>query len=330
MCSKHLILVLFFAGLVELQLYGQIDSLKGKINLKIFSNFHYGLTREDNSTAFDIKRAYFGYEQDLGGNFSAQVKLDIGSPDDLSQFSLIRRYTYFKNASLKYEKDKITAWFGLFDMLQYKLQEDFWNYRYIYKSFQDEHKYGPSADLGTGIRYRWNNIFSSDLVISNGEGYKDLQTDRSYDLGFGSTVSTLQGIILRAYYDFIIKDRIQYDLSFFAAYSRLKYRLAAEYNLRYNSSFYENHNLTGWSWYGTYIINDKWEIFGRYDILHSNVLIDENLPWDIYNDGSAIIAGFQFSPIKKVRISPNYQDWFPYARNTDNHSFFYLNLQFEI
>ena len=51
------------------------------------------------------------------------------------------------------KQGNIKTWFGLFDMLQFKVQEKFWGYRYLYKSYMDEYRFGSSADLGTGIQY---------------------------------------------------------------------------------------------------------------------------------------------------------------------------------
>jgi hypothetical protein len=150
---------------------------KGEPILRVFADFYKGLNKVDNSTAFEIKRVYLGYRGRINEYFSAEAKLDIGSPEDLSQYSLVRRYAYFKTAELRYKKDRLTLHLGLFNTLEFNLQEKAWGYRYLYKSFMDEHKFGPSADIGIGAEYKLNEYFNFDLVISNGEGYKNLQSD---------------------------------------------------------------------------------------------------------------------------------------------------------
>jgi hypothetical protein len=50
-------------------------------------------------------------------------------------------------------------------------------------------------------------------------------------------------------------------------------------------------------------------------------------PWNLQEDGSAIISGIQYTPIKHVKIALNYQDWVPYAANMDNESYVFLNLE---
>src|SRR6056297_675274 len=76
---------------------------RGTVSGRIYSNFNYGLNAPKRSTAFELTRAYFGYEMQISQHFSAEVKLDVGSPDDVSEFSRLRRYDYFKNAGVTYQ-----------------------------------------------------------------------------------------------------------------------------------------------------------------------------------------------------------------------------------
>jgi len=328
---------LFLLGIAVLLLYGlhqpcsgQETALKGTPSLRVFSNFKKGITESDPSSAFEVRRVYLGYSGAINEHFSADVKLDIGSPEDLSQYSLIRRYAYFKSAGLNYKKGRLNAYFGLFDMQQFKTQEQFWGYRYIAKSFQDEYKFGPSADLGAGIKYQINDFLEVDATISNGEGYNNLQADDNYNKGFGLTFKNKQGVIIRGYYDFIKKETLQNDLVLFAGYQNSLFKLGGEYNRKFNSSFLSDHDLLGYSFYGTYFLNDKWEVFGRYDILRSNKAESDNQPWNLARDGSAVISGLQYKPVKGVYMSLNYQDWVSIAKNGTDKAFLYFNLQFEL
>ena len=298
--------------------------------LRVFSNFHAGLKASDRSTAFEVTRVYLGYKHSISDHFEAEVKLDIGSPEDLSEYSLIRRYAYFKTASLSYHSGKFDAWFGLFDMLAFKEQENLWGYRYIYKSFQDEYKFGPSADIGAGVQYAITDYLKADIVVSNGEGYKNMQSDNSYKTGIGVTLNPMKNVILRVYYDFNHKDITQSTYAFFAGYDPGKFRIGAEYNLQKNFAFLDLHDLQGYSLYGTWRFSDQWEVFGRYDWLNSNISPPEEVPWNLNRDGSAIISGVQFSPVKGVKFSVNYQGWYSYAANGPDKSFLYLDLEFKL
>jgi len=60
-----------------------------------------------------MQRAYIGYEYHLNENFYTQIKLDIGSPENISEFARIRRYAYFKNTMLRYKKNRMQIVFVL-------------------------------------------------------------------------------------------------------------------------------------------------------------------------------------------------------------------------
>ena len=323
------LLLVFFS----INLYSQEEETKfnpsGKVYGKIFSNFHYQIS-EENESAFAVERAYFGYEHILSENFTVNLKLDIGSPNQESSYDILKRYAYFKNAALIYNKDKLTLSFGLIDLYHYKIQEKFWGHRYIYKSFMDEHKFGASADLGASASYKFNDFILADLTVMNGEGYNQLQTDNTYKTGFGITVLPLEGLTTRFYVDYTEQDEIQTTWSGFIGYNFKKIaKLGVEYNYQVNNKYVIDHDLQGFSSYASYNLFEKWELFVRYDKLWSNTIEGEPYEWNINKDGSAIIAGIQFSPIKNIRIAANYQDWYPYAQNLDNESYFYLNLEYK-
>ncbi|MBI9037899.1 MAG: hypothetical protein JEY97_07190 [Bacteroidales bacterium] len=330
------IFVLIICFLISTQITAQKTDTStfkphGKPIIKIFSNFHTLLTNGKENSAFEIKRAYFGYSYQLSNEFSVIIKLDIGSPDDESQYSLLKRYAYFKNAALKYKKGKLCFNFGLIDLLQFNVQETFWGHRYIYKSFQDEHKFGSSADIGVNIIYEFNEKISVDFTIMNGEGYVRLQTDDTYKSALGITFKPLKNLITRIYYDFTSKNITQSTLSAFAGYRFLKkFSLGFELNYESNYQFLKNKNMTGISTYSFYEISKKFQLFGRYDRLSSNIIKNGENPWNLLNDGSAIIAGLQFTPIKNVKISLSYQDWVPYAENMSNESYIFVNFEYKI
>lgn len=298
----------------------------GDVSARIFTHFNYSLDGSS-STAFEVRRAYLGYQRRLDEHFSAEVRLDIGSIDDQSEFSLIRRYTYFKNAYLSYQRGNVQTWFGLFDMLQFRVQERFWGYRYLYKSFMDEHRFGSSADLGAGIQYEPGEMLSTDLIISNGEGYQNLQFDTNYRLGAGITVRPFKGMILRGYYTMYTGEIPQITVSGFTGYRRDQLRFGAEYNHQFNFQFNEGLDRYGYSVYATVVISEKWEAFARYDQVYSNILSEEENPWNLANDGSAVITGLQYTPVRFVHLALNYQDWVGYAENSGSEPYLFLNIE---
>lgn len=297
----------------------------------VYTDFYTGINQGNNPSAFEVTRAYLGYQFEMSEHFSTKIQLDIGSPDDVSQYSLLRRFAYFKDAYLQYQKGKITVRFGIIPLHQFKLQEKIWAHRYIYKSVMDEHGLGSSADLGVSLIYEPDDFIEFDLTLMNGEGYSNLQTDFSYKAGFGLTLKPWKGLIIRWYADAIEKYEPLLTIVNFVGYQvDEKFIFGFEYDLKYNSGFEKRHNIEALSTYLTYIFSDQWQVFGRYDKVLSNIVDGEERPWNLSNDGSALIAGVQFKPIEKVKIAVDYQDWFPYASNLENSSFVYLNLEFRI
>lgn len=332
---KNLFLVLFIAGLtINGKNFGQsADSIQLNSSPEligtVYSNFHSELGEQNN--AFNITRAYLGFQTQIASQYSVKIVLDIGSPDDLSAYSRIKRYAYFKNASLNYNTGKVTLRFGLISTYLFKVQEKFWQRRYLYKMLADEHHLGSSADLGASVEYSINKKLNADLSFMNGEGYSHLQLDNAFKTGFGLTYFPFKFLILRGFYDFVAKDQIsQGTLALFAGFQIKNFNFGSEFNYRINHSHQPNNNITGYSFYTKYHLAKKWEAFGRYDILTSNSLQGMDYGWNYSNDGSAIIAGIEFQPIRKVRLALNYQDWVPYPPNLESRYFIFLNLEFKI
>jgi hypothetical protein len=300
---------------------------EGSPILRIFANVHSGLTDADPSRAFEVRRAYIGYKFKFDAHFSTELKLDIGSPEEISEFARLRRYAYFKTAALYWEKNRWTVRAGIIDTEHYRRQEKYWKHRYIYKSMQDEHRFGPKADLGTTVLCRPFRRLELDASIMNGEGYTNLQTDNAFKGSLGISYFPVSSILLRVYCDIIKQDIQQSTFSSFAAYRHKKVTAGAEYNRKVNRDSRQDHNQTGLSAYLSYDINEKFEVFGRYDRLSSNLPAEYGKPWNLHEDGSAIIAGIQYRPISHVKLALNYQDWVPYAANMANKSYLFINLE---
>jgi hypothetical protein len=187
----------------------------------------------------------------------------IGSPNDLSEYSRIRRYAYFKTAALYYEHNKLFFKCGIFDIDHFDLQERFWNHRYIYKSFQDEHRFGNKADLGASFHYRFLPVLSADITIMNGEGYTDLQRDNSFKTGTGITFTPHASWIFRVFFDFVKKTEFESTISMFGGYTRNPVAVGFEYNHKINRYDLDGYNQSGISSYIMYQINERFELFAR-------------------------------------------------------------------
>ena len=55
---------------------------------KIFSNFNYNLSQEENNfKAFEVNRAYLGYSHSLSDDFKAKVTFDVGNNSSGSAYT---------------------------------------------------------------------------------------------------------------------------------------------------------------------------------------------------------------------------------------------------
>jgi hypothetical protein len=298
----------------------------GKVYGKIFTNFNTSLQGSEKQTAFEVRRAYLGYEYLISPQFSAEIKLDIGSPND-AEYSLLRRFGYFKTAAVYYQPlEPIKLTFGLQDAVQFKVQEKFWKRRYIAKPFMDEYDFGPSADIGAKVQLQMD-FFDVDVAFFNGEGYSSLQNDDTFKGALGITAYPVKGFVTRIYGDISSKSVNQSTAVLFAGYSNNLFSIGGEYAWHWNREFQDNHDVYGYSVTGDLLILPATRIFARYDKIDSNILNGESVPWNLANDETALTAGIEYIPIKNIRIAANYQDHYPAAKNAELVSAIFLNIE---
>lgn len=325
---KGIVILLLFFSYYS---YSQENEFQpyGKPFATLYANFHKGITgTATDEAAFELVRGYLGYEYFISKEFYAKINLDVGSPEDVSPYSKLRRYAYFKNAYLKYTKSNFNIEFGLISLKLFKLQEDIWERRYLMKTLADEYRFGSSADLGANFHYTFNKYIDADLTMMNGEGYSSLQMDNVFKYAIGSTLKFPKNFTSRIMYDFMKDGLYETTLLLFVSYDRnKKWNLAGEYVYRQNDGWDENHNRSGLSVYGKYNINSKYQFFARYDMVRSNILEGDTNPWNLSNDGTAFVAGIQFHPVKNIKLALNYHDWYPWAANVDGGGFIYLDLE---
>ncbi len=298
----------------------------------IFANFHQGITdAASDESAFELVRGYIGYEYNFSPNFYAKVNLDIGSPEDLSEYSKERRYAYFKNAFLRYSEGKLRLEFGLISLKEYKLVEQVWERRYLMKTLADEYSIGTSADLGMNFSYKFSPHIDADFTIMNGEGYNNVQTDGIFKYALGTTIKFPKNLTSRLYYDFTNDDILQSTYHIFISYDfNGKANVATEALYRKNEKWKEEQDRYGISIFAKYNITTQYQIFARFDKIASNKLDGEENPWNLAKDGTALVAGIQYEPIKKIKMALNYHDWVPYAANGETKAFIFLNLEVKL
>lgn len=298
-------------------------SFTGKPIVTIFANVHSGLGRANGDAGFDLERSYLGYQFSVTDQLSGKVIFDIG-PSKVAGSDL-ERIAYIKNAMLTWKTGSFTLDFGLIGLEQFNIQEKFWGYRYIWKSFQDEYKFNSSADMGIIGKYKLNEWLAADVTLINGEGYKKINKDNHFRYGAGMTLTPLKSLTLRAYWDLYNGDgdgsENQQSLALFAGYKHTKLNVGVEYNKLFNAKFKSEEDLNGYSAYATVNLWKKFALLGRYDHLSSKN--------DYFSgDEQRGLAGLQYSPNKYLQLSPNFQIVKPREGKAD--SYLFLNLCFKL
>jgi hypothetical protein len=274
----------------------------------IFSDFNYSFNKSGNASAFEITRAYLGYEYFLSKKFYTRITLDVADPGTGG----LQMTDFLKFAYLQYKSEKLSARFGMVPTTMYSLQESVWGYRYIAKTFQDAYKLGPSADLGASVEYSPVSFVSVDFAMFNGEGFKRIQTDSTFKTALGVTIKPVKGLSLRAYYDIMDDNIAQTTTAFFAGYAVKKFRAGFEYSFQNNNEMKNEHDLSGFSFFSSLGVSEKITLFARYDYLKSGIPASSTDPWNKNRDGQVIFAGFDYTPVKGVRIAPVLQEYIPY------------------
>lgn len=295
----------------------------GKPIIRVFSNAHTSFSDGASTSAFELTRVYLGYEHSFSENITGTVIYDVGNPG----VGKLQMTAYVKNAFLNYRYNSLSVDFGMIPTTQFKVQENFWGYRYLEKVFQDAYDFASSADLGASVTYRVNNALSLDVALYNGEGYKKVQSDDFMKPAIGITLTPVKELTVRAMADFMGKDSAQVTYAGFVGFQSGKISLAAEYNYQKNHLMIDGNDYFGPSFYATYVASHKVKVFARYDDLQSKTPSGQTENWNLDGDGQLVMAGIEYSPVKGIKLSPNFRGWNPADESASFVSTLMLNCE---
>lgn len=323
--KKHVILAGLLACMgISLQAQeSKPEESKGKAIIQVFGNFNSEFDADNCNYGFELERSYLGYEYKLENELSLKAVMDVGKSADVDDY---HRLAYIKNAMLSWKTGGLTLNGGLISTTQFNFQEKFWGYRYIMKSFQDQYKFGSSADLGISATYKFNDRISADAIIVNGEGYKKIQQNNGLNYGLGLTVNPISNFYVRLYGGLNtsgeFEDKNIANIATFAGYKSDKFTMGVEYNYMQNSSFDSNADKDGYSIFASVKLSKTTELYARFDELSSKN------DWNYVADESAAIVGAQFKLGKYVKIAPNFRINMPKAEGAENYCSAYISCYF--
>ena len=301
----------------------QTEEPKGKAIVQVFGNFHSGFGENNNDRGFELERSYLGYEYKIGHSLTVKGVMDIGKSSNVSDY---HRIAYIKNAMVSWKNGNFTLNGGLISTTQFNFQEKFWGFRYVMKSFQDQYKFGSSADLGLSVSYKFADWFSADAIVVNGEGYKKIQKNDGLNYGLGATFTPLKGLNIRLYSGLNESGEEGkadiVNMAAFVGYKCDRFTIGVEYNHLLNASNKEGNDQYGYSAFASAKVSRNADVYLRFDDLYSKE------DWNISKDEQAAIIGAQFKLGKYVKIAPNFRMNRPKANSADNCYSAYVNCYF--
>ena len=292
---------------------------------KVFFNHTTDLA-EGGINAFNMKRAYLTYSDDVSEDVSYKMTYDMGENDAGSAHT-----AFLKVAMMKWKTGLGNVTIGMQGMNMFKTMENTWGHRFIAKMPMDTYGYSASADLGVGITRSFGSV-STSALITNGGGYKKVESDSHKKISlhavYGeSKLNKKDGFNFGTSYSLEPSDVDSTSIEninvtgLFAGYAGKGFRCGFEFDNRWvfqENEFDENSNII--SVYGTYQLNDKLSILARLDQVDT----------DISSDGGgvqAIIAGVHHSAAKGLTIAPTVRTTIPEGGDAENS--IVLNFQFK-
>ena len=296
---------------------------KGKAIVSVFANYNMAMQNGVSKCGFQLDRTYLGYQYSLGNGLELKAVMDIGKPSGVDDYHYV---AYIKNAQVSWKHKGLILAGGMISTTQFNMQEKFWGYRYIYKSFQDQYKFGSSADLGLMVAYKFADWVSADVIMTNGEGYKKVQGDLGFQYGLGLTFMPVEGLSVRLYgglNDATAEGKSDvYNYAAFVGYKNKRFSLGGEFAMMQNSGNVEHRNQLGCSVYGSVKAHKMVDVYARWDMLTSND------GWNAAKDEQAVIAGAQVKLGKYVKVAPNFRMTIP--KEGENKYMAYVSCYFSL
>ena len=287
----------------------------GKIFGLLFADYHTTFSGGENISVFEITRSYLGFDYSFSKTIMSRVMYD-GMTQSVN--GKIMSIGYLRNAFLQYDNGKLMLRGGLIGVEQLSMADKFWNYRYISKPPIDYSGAVYSVDLGFMAKYQISDAVSVDLGLLNGKGYKDVAPDTTLKITSGISVKPVKNFMFRGYYDMMGPGgERQMTFSITGAYLGPVFSLGAEYFRQNNHLTEVGEDYSGVSIFSAVKIAEKFSVFARYDNIGSVTVEGEADPWNLSKDGTNLFIGFDYSPVKNVRISPNFTGFTPDDEDAD-------------
>jgi hypothetical protein len=348
---RHSLILAFLSTLLA----GQIVHAQGKFGGYMFGDYFYNVARDTafrranlpnaavngqkDLQAFQIRRIYFTYDNDISENFATRFRLE----SDLTAGS---KETDANNKVTVFVKDAFLTWknifegsnliFGLQPTSAFDISEAAWGYRSLEKTIMDLRGVIPSRELGVSLKGKliesgainyWATI-ANNTGTSNPNGVvADVDKFKRYSVNL--QFKPTDQFQITAYGSYLARPNTNLagsttvppasvtngtlTTALFAGYAEKdKYSIGVEGFLASTANGMTNSSVTpstmkaanamGISVFGWANVSTDLAIVGRYDYFDPNT--DGNVKGDLRN---YFLAGLSYKPDKNVAITPNVQ-----------------------
>lgn len=309
-----------FSLLISANLYSQEKG--GKLWGYVFGDYYFKVSGDSTGgstqysgypnsfQAFEIRRAYLGYDYTFNDKFSAQFLLE-GNDKILtnSRLGIFIKTAYvewkaFDNASFSIGLIPTPTW-------SWALNEKTWNYRSIEKTILDMRGLGNASDLGIATRGKFDKAgnYGFGFMIGNGNGQR-LETNK-FKKYYGTLYAKpVSGLSIEAYGDYEPNtgDKNKTTLKGFVSYQQKKFTIGAEAiqqtqkNAGGTNIDIVPFGITGFVWGTLYAKKDVpvLNAFARFDYYDPDSKNDS-----LGYKENFITVGLDYMPIENVHIMPN-------------------------
>ena len=306
-------------------------SAQGKFSGYVFGDYFYNVAKDSAFSklsrtvvpgskafnAFQIRRFYFTYDNDISEKFTARLRLEgnaiaseLGSSGTASRLS-------GSSLSQLFVKDAYVMWkniftgsnliFGIQPTTAFDISEGVWGYRSLEKTIMDLRGIISSRDMGLALRGKFDDagMFQYWIMVGNNSGNDDAVNRNNKRASLNLQIKPAKNVIVDLNGDYIGRPDINDPLSTTApkatlGNSILTYSLFAAYNdptlvtigveafmqsIAHNEAdpadatgkTLKAQSQLGISVFGYYWFTPEWALIARYDMF--NPYTDSNYPY---------------------------------------------------
>ena len=272
---------------------------------------------------FDLKRFYLGVDHKFSDVYSANLTLDeewsSSGNNGKGSTSLFVKKAYLQAAY----SPALTVRLGAADLPWIPFVEDVYGYRFVEQTLTDRTKFGTSTDWGVHAMGKLaNGHVGYQLSVVNGAGYRNpgqpSQTagnrSKQVDVEGRVNLNVNRFVFAVGGYDGKLGKNIQQPpgapalslhnatrFNALAAYVDPRFRVGLEYFTASNWSVTGADRADGWSGFGSFNLNPRIAVFGRYDYEKPNKTTAPSKKDGYFN------VGVNFEPVKIVDLSLVYK-----------------------